>query len=204
VLLLEQQFTVDADTPDPAAASMWYAVIVHLLLLPSAMATTQIKPARMCYIRLDGSQYCLNTLTSCNICCSALRIFAYQLLQFEDDTAVLASKLSYTAATNGNSLATATPLATVVSGITATGTATGIVTQPGVADVFSFTAAAAGTATITGQVTHRLTLVNAAQVRVSLTLASPWFDSQAFRITQCCTVLTNCEPGHSLEAVTAC
>jgi hypothetical protein len=59
--------------------------------------------------------------------------------------------MGYVPSLNGNSLATATPLTAVVAGNTATGTGTGIVTQPGVADFFSFTAAA-GTATISGQV----------------------------------------------------
>ena len=75
------------------------------------------------------------------------------ILQLEDDTAIIAGKLSYVPALNGNSLATATPLATTLSGSTATGTATGIVAQPGAADFFSF-AAAAGTATISGQVSR--------------------------------------------------
>ena len=76
-------------------------------------------------------------------------------MQLQDDTAIIAGKLSYEPALNGNSLATATPLATTLSGSTATGTAAGIVAQPGVANVFSFSAAA-GTATITGQVSMML------------------------------------------------
>jgi hypothetical protein len=78
--------------------------------------------------------------------------YVADILQGEDDTAIIASRLSYIPATNGNSLATATPLATVVFGITATSTGAGVVTQPGVANFFSFSAPVPATATITGQV----------------------------------------------------
>jgi hypothetical protein len=77
-------------------------------------------------------------------------------LQLQDDTAIIAGKLSYIPATNGNSRATATPLELSASGVpgTAVGNATGIVTQPGVADFFRFNATA-GRAFVSGQVIPR-------------------------------------------------
>jgi hypothetical protein len=106
-------------------------------------------------------------------------------MQQEDDIAKIAAKLSYITAINGNSIATATPLATVTAGGSTTGTATGIVAQQGVADFFSFTAAA-GTATISGQVGELerccLVLQQAYACRSgtnSCTLSCRWFALQS-------------------------
>lgn len=60
----------------------------------------------------------------------------------EDDVAIIASKLGYIKDENGNSIATATPLAVSVSGMTATGTASGVVAKQEVANFFSFDAGA--------------------------------------------------------------
>jgi hypothetical protein len=73
------------------------------------------------------------------------------LLQLEDDISIITNKLGGIVSVNGNSIGTATTLVPTVTGTTASASATGIVAQAGVSDFFSFTAAA-GTATITGQV----------------------------------------------------
>jgi hypothetical protein len=57
----------------------------------------------------------------------------------------------YVLSLNGNSTGSATPLTPFVSGSTTTANATGIITRPGTAEFFRF-CAAAGTASITGQV----------------------------------------------------
>jgi hypothetical protein len=72
-------------------------------------------------------------------------------LQQEDDVTIIASRLSFVPALNGNSIGSATALTPTVTGTTASASATGIVTQAGAADFFSFTAAA-GTATVSAQV----------------------------------------------------
>jgi hypothetical protein len=91
-------------------------------------------------------------------------------VQTEDDTAILGRsdplqgvpKLGYVPAVNGNSSASATPLTINVMSTTggpagtgvSAGTGTGLVIHRGVANFFSFTAAA-GPATITGKVSER-------------------------------------------------
>jgi hypothetical protein len=75
----------------------------------------------------------------------------FSVLQLEDDVSIITGKLGRIASANGNSIGTATTLVPTVTGTTASANATGIVAQAGVSDFFSFTAAA-GTATITGQV----------------------------------------------------
>lgn len=86
------------------------------------------------------------------------------VMQLEDDIAIITGKLGAIPALNGNSISTATVLVPTVTGTTASATATGIVAKTGVSDFFSFTAAAAGTATVTGQVR-----------------AQVWFGSWCFR-----------------------
>jgi hypothetical protein len=72
-------------------------------------------------------------------------------MQLEDDISIISGKLGFIPSLNGNSIATATVLTPTITGSTASANATGIVAKAGTSDFFSFTAAA-GTATVTGQV----------------------------------------------------
>eukprot|EP00775_Hariotina_reticulata_P009441 gene9441-9606_t len=71
--------------------------------------------------------------------------------QLQDDVAIITNKLGALPPGNGNSISLATPLVPVVSGSTATATASGIVAVAGQQDFFSFQASA-GSINIAAQV----------------------------------------------------
>jgi hypothetical protein len=65
--------------------------------------------------------------------------------QPQDDIAIIAGKVGYAPPSNGNTMANATALVPTVSAGTATATASGVIEQPGDADMFKLQAGAAGT-----------------------------------------------------------
>jgi hypothetical protein len=62
--------------------------------------------------------------------------------QKQDDLSIIATKLNYAPAINGNGIASATTLAPAISAGTAAATATGVVAQTATADVFRLQAGA--------------------------------------------------------------